>query len=41
MRDSAVWVSVIPALGIEMARALLTPDSLKLMDKLHDQYLRR
>jgi len=38
VRDSAAWVSVIPALGIEVARILLTPDSLKMMDKLHDQF---
>ncbi|HQW98114.1 MAG TPA: DUF4292 domain-containing protein [Flavobacteriales bacterium] len=38
VRDSAVWVSVIPALGIEAARALLTPDSLKLMDRLNDRF---
>ncbi|MCB0769064.1 MAG: DUF4292 domain-containing protein [Flavobacteriales bacterium] len=37
-RDSAAWVSVVPALGIEVARVLLTPDSLKLLDKLHDRY---
>lgn len=36
--DSAAWISVVPALGIEVARALLTPDSLKVMDKLGDQY---
>ncbi len=38
VRDSAAWISVIPALGIEVARMLLTPDSLKMLDKLHDQY---
>ncbi|MEO8590595.1 MAG: DUF4292 domain-containing protein [Flavobacteriales bacterium] len=38
VRDSAAWVSVVPALGIEVARILLTPDSLKFLDKLHDQY---
>lgn len=38
VRDSAAWISVIPALGIEMARILLTSDSLKMLDKLHDQY---
>ena len=26
VRDSAVWISVIPALGIEVARVLLTTD---------------
>ncbi len=36
--DSALWVSITPALGIEVARVLLTPDSLKIIDKLHDQY---
>lgn len=36
--DSAAWVSVIPALGIEVARALLTPDSMKVLDKLGDRY---
>lgn len=38
VQDSAALVSVVPALGIEVARVLLTPDSLKLLDKLHDQY---
>lgn len=38
VRDSAAWFSITPALGIEVARAMITPDSLKIMDKLHDQY---
>ncbi len=38
VRDSAVWLSITPALGIEVARVLLTNDSLKLLDKLHDRY---
>ncbi len=36
--DSAAWISVVPALGIEVARALLTVDSLKVMDKIGDKY---
>lgn len=36
--DSAAWISVVPALGIEVARALLTTDSLKVMDKLGDKF---
>ena len=36
--DSAAWISVVPALGIEVARALLTTDSLKVLDKLGDKY---
>lgn len=38
VRDSAVWLSITPALGIEVARALVTRDSVKLLDKLHDSY---
>lgn len=37
-QDSAAWVSVVPALGIEVARMLITRDSLKVLDKLNDQY---
>ncbi len=36
--DSAAWISVVPALGIEVARALLTVDSLKVLDKVGDKY---
>ncbi len=36
--DSAAWMSAVPVLGIEVARAMLTPDSLMFMDKLHDTY---
>lgn len=35
-RDSAIWVSISPALGIEVFRILLTPDSLKLISKVPD-----
>jgi hypothetical protein len=38
VRDSAAWISVVPALGIEVARIVITPDSLKLLDKMADQY---
>jgi hypothetical protein len=38
VQDSAVWASVVPLLGIEAARVLLTPDSLKIMDRINDQY---
>lgn len=36
--DSAAWISVVPALGIEVARALLTVDSLKVIDKIGDKF---
>lgn len=38
VKDSATWVSVVPALGIEVARVLITQDSLKIMDKMSDQF---
>lgn len=31
-RDSAVWISVRPVLGIELARILITPDSVKMIN---------
>ena len=36
--DSAIWMSITPALGIEAARALVTEDSLKFIDKLSDKF---
>ena len=38
VHDSAAWVSVVPALGIEVARVLMTPDSIKLLDKMNDHF---
>jgi len=35
-RDSAIWISITPALGIEMIRMLVTPDSLKYLSKIPD-----
>jgi hypothetical protein len=37
-KDSAIWVSILPALGIEAARILLTPDSVFFADKIHAKY---
>ncbi|MEM7161472.1 MAG: DUF4292 domain-containing protein [Bacteroidota bacterium] len=37
-KDSAIWMSISPALGIEVARAIITRDSIKLIDKWNDQY---
>ncbi|NND77260.1 MAG: DUF4292 domain-containing protein [Flavobacteriales bacterium] len=37
-KDSAIWMSISPALGIEVARVILTEDSIKLVDKWNDQY---
>ncbi|CAN5618847.1 hypothetical protein BH11BAC2_BH11BAC2_06490 [soil metagenome] len=37
-RDSVIWISVSPLLGIEVARVMVTPDSVKLLDRLHNKY---
>lgn len=36
--DSAIWISITPLLGIEMARVLITKDSVKVIDRLDKQY---
>ena len=38
--DSAVWLSITPALGIEAARVLITDDTLKYIDKVKNQYFK-
>lgn len=37
-KDSAVWISITPALGIEVIRLLITEDSLKLLSKIPDNH---
>ena len=32
-KDSAIWVSITPILGIEVARVLITTDSVKILDR--------
>lgn len=36
--DSLIWMSIVPALGIEAARALVSGDSLKFLDKLKNEF---
>jgi hypothetical protein len=38
-KDSLIWASIIPAMGIEAARAELTPDSLKLLNRMKKNYI--
>ena len=38
-KDSAIWISISPALGIEMARVLITQDSLKFINRLNKTYV--
>ncbi|MFW5663802.1 MAG: DUF4292 domain-containing protein [bacterium] len=37
-KDSAIYISLAPLLGIEVARALITPDSVKLLNRLESTY---
>ena len=36
--DSLFWASLSPALGIEIVRAVVSTDSIRFINKLHDQY---
>jgi len=40
-RDKKIWVSITAIAGIEVARAMITPDSLLLINKLQSVYLRK
>ncbi|MBI4647801.1 MAG: DUF4292 domain-containing protein [Bacteroidia bacterium] len=37
-RDSIIWVSICPALGIEAFRFVLTNDSVKYLNRISDEY---
>lgn len=37
-KDSAIFVSIAPVLGIEVARAIITPDSVKMINRLESNY---
>lgn len=37
-KDSVIWISVSALLGIEVARIQITPDSLKLMNRINKTY---
>jgi len=37
-RDSLIWISVSPALGIEMARLLISNDTVKMLNRFEDNY---
>jgi len=37
--DSIIWMSIVPAMGIEAARVVLTADSVKLLNRLKKNYV--
>ncbi|MDX2003232.1 MAG: DUF4292 domain-containing protein [Chitinophagales bacterium] len=40
-RDSVIWVSITSLMGIEVARILISPDSIELIDKLKKDYVKQ
>ena len=41
LKDSSIWISITPALGIEMARFLFTPDSIKFLNRMNNTYMEK
>ncbi|MFM8432704.1 MAG: DUF4292 domain-containing protein [Bacteroidota bacterium] len=37
-KDSVIWISITPLLGIEAARVLIGPDSIVMLDRVHKEY---
>ncbi len=37
-KDSAIWMSISPGFGVEIVRVLLTPDSVKMINRLNSTY---
>ena len=37
-QDSAIWISITPLLGIEMARVLITKDTVKFLNRANKEY---
>jgi hypothetical protein len=40
-KDKAIWISVTAVAGLEIARALITPDSLKILNRVENTYTRK
>ncbi len=38
-KDSAIWISLSPGLGVEVARLLISPDSIFFLDRINKNYL--
>jgi hypothetical protein len=37
-KDSLIWLSITPGMGIEVVRAIITPDSVKIINRLDNKY---
>ncbi len=40
-KDEVIWVSITYFAGLEIARALITPDSIKIINRVQNQYSRK
>jgi hypothetical protein len=40
-KGEAIWASVTYIAGFEVARAMITPDSLKIMDRINNEYIKK
>ena len=40
-RDKQIWVSITAVIGIEVARAVITPDSIKVRNNIQNTYLKK
>jgi hypothetical protein len=40
-KDKAIWISVTAIAGLEVARALITPDSLKVLNRIESVYIKK
>jgi hypothetical protein len=38
-KDSIIWISLMPAMGIEMAKVVITKDSIKILNRLEKSYM--
>jgi hypothetical protein len=40
-KDSVIWMSVSPGMGIEVYRVMITKDSIRILDRIHGTYISR
>lgn len=40
-RDKAIWVSITALMGIEVGRILITPDSIRIINRLQSEYIHK
>jgi hypothetical protein len=40
-KEEAIWISVTAIAGLEVSRIMITPDSIKIMDRMNDEYLKK